>query len=325
MLEATEFTLLNRYQRGFPLVPRPYAEIGRELGTDEAAVIATYRRLAALGVLSRVGVVFRPNRVGASVLAALAVPDADLERVAQIVSAQAEVNHNYEREHRYNLWFVVAAADVDAVERALTRIEAATGLAALRLPLVDEYHIDLGFDLTSGLAPRCAVDLSREAPALGDTERTLVATLADGIPLEPEPYAALGRACGLDAAAVLALLRDWLGCGMVRRIGTVVRHWQLGFRANAMTVWDVPDEIVWEAGARLAAQAGVTLCYRRERRPPHWPYNLFCMVHGRLRRPVLDLIERLTQSAGLERFPREVLFSRRCFLQRGARYAAEAA
>ena len=106
-----------------------------------------------------------------------------------------------------------------------------------------------------------------------------------------------------------------------RRLGLVLRHRELGYRANAMTVWDVPDERVPDAAAALTRLPFVTLCYRRPRRPPVWPYNLFCMIHGQDRALVLAEVEEATAVAGLSGLPRAVLFSRRCFKQRGARYA----
>jgi hypothetical protein len=87
-----------------------------------------------------------------------------------------------------------------------------------------------------------------------------------------------------------------------------------------MVVWDVPDSEVAAAGARLAADSAVTLCYRRPRVPPDWPFNLFCMVHGRERSRTVAEVRRMAESHGLERFPRAVLFSTRCFAQRAARY-----
>lgn len=139
--------LLNEFQRGFPLSPAPFAEIAERLGCTEAEVLESLRRLRDAGALSRIGPVFRPHAIGASTLAAMAVPEARLAEVAEQVSALAEVNHNYQREHRYNLWFVVTAADQAAVDAALARIEAATGLPVLDLPLLAGYHIDLGFEL----------------------------------------------------------------------------------------------------------------------------------------------------------------------------------
>jgi DNA-binding Lrp family transcriptional regulator len=142
-----EQRLLNEFQQGMPLTPNPYADIAGQLGVYETTVLETLRRLQTEGVVSRVGAVFRPNRIGASTLAAMSVPQAELEQVAAIVSDFVEVNHNYEREHRYNLWFVVVAADEDRLQEVLSQIEASSGYTVLDLPLLNEYFIDLGFDL----------------------------------------------------------------------------------------------------------------------------------------------------------------------------------
>jgi DNA-binding Lrp family transcriptional regulator len=146
-LSALEKCLLNEYQRGFPLCESPYAEIGRQLGVSETEVIDTLRLLQQRGLISRVGPVFKPNRAGASTLAAMAVPEARLDAVAALVSACDEVNHNYEREHHFNLWFVVTAPDAERVRAVLDDIEARTGIAVLDLPLECSFYIDLGFPL----------------------------------------------------------------------------------------------------------------------------------------------------------------------------------
>jgi siroheme decarboxylase len=151
-------------------------------------------------------------------------------------------------------------------------------------------------------------------------ERALLAALADGLPLEPRPFAALGERLGLGEAEVLETLRGLGERGVVRRFGVVVRHHELGYRANAMVVWDVPDDRVDATGRTLATAPGVTLCYRRPRRPPDWPYNLFCMIHGRDREAVLRVVDRAAAAAGLASVPRAVLFSGRRFKQRGAAF-----
>ncbi len=153
-----------------------------------------------------------------------------------------------------------------------------------------------------------------------ETQRRVLAALDDGLPLVPRPYAALAAACGLSEAQVIAAIEELLEDGVLNRFGVVVRHHELGYRANAMVVWDIPDSQVREAGRSLAALPFVTLCYRRPRRPPRWPYNLFCMIHGRDRGSVEALIRRAAEQVGLAEVPREVLFSRRRFKQRGARY-----
>ncbi len=146
-LDALDRRLLNEFQRGFPLTDRPFAEIARRLGSDEDAVIERLRRLNAEGAVSRVGAIVAPHAVGWSTLAALAVPADRLEEVARIVSDYPEVNHNYEREHRFNLWFVVAAEDEGAVAGVLDDIAHRTGLRPLDLPLLEPFHLDLGFAL----------------------------------------------------------------------------------------------------------------------------------------------------------------------------------
>lgn len=320
MPDALDLRLLNEFQRGFPLESRPFDAVGARLGVSGDEVLWRYRRLVQDGYAGRIGVVLRPGAAGASTLAAMAVPAGRLEAVAACVNERPEVNHNYERDHRYNLWFVLAAPGPEALAAALAAVARDTGLAVLSLPLEAEYHIDLGFDLHTGGTPRAAAPATARVEA---AERPLLAAIEDGLPLVPEPYAALGRAAGMDAAAVREILLRWLDAGIARRFGVIVRHRSLGYDANAMAVWDVPDQLVDEAGARLAHSPGVTLCYRR-RRDPQWRYNLYCMVHGRERAAVRSQLDALGAAAGLAGAPREVLFSRRCFRQRGARYAPQA-
>jgi DNA-binding Lrp family transcriptional regulator len=321
-MSPLEFRLLNDFQRRFPLAAQPYAVLGEALGVDEAAVIGAFGRLRSAGALSRIGAVFRPGALGASTLAAMEVPAERLEAVAAVVSSFPEVNHNYEREHRLNLWFVAAAADEAALDATLEKIARLTGIRVLKLPLVEEYHIDLGFPLEGTGAPRAPRARKSRRVVLGEADRKLVAALEDGLALEPRPYAALGARGGLDEQAVIDRLARWQAEGLIRRFGVVVRHHELGWRANAMAVWDVPDDRAGRFGRMLAAAEGVTLAYRRVRRRPAWAYNLYCMIHGTERRQVAARIEALNRELGLDAFPHAVLFSRTRFKQTGPRYSA---
>jgi siroheme decarboxylase len=155
---------------------------------------------------------------------------------------------------------------------------------------------------------------------IDDKDHELLARLADGLPLVPRPYAEIGITLDLPEAEVIARLRHLIAVGVVRRLGLIVRHRELGYRANAMTVWDVPDHTVDALGAELAAYPFVTLCYRRRRQLPHWPYNLFAMVHGKARAQVLKQIEQLNDQVGLHRLPHQVLFSYKRYKQDAARF-----
>ena len=320
--DGLDWHLLNDYQRDFPLQACPYLRIARALGCDQDRVRERLAYLQSSGAISRVGPVFAPRRVGASTLAALRVPPRHLPEVAAVVSASAAVNHNYAREHAWNLWFVATAADRLALARSLREIRRATACPMIELPLLTEYHIDLGFDLATGARVRSqARAVPVDMPAPSAVERALMAAIERGIPLSARPFRSVGRRAGLDEAEVIRRLQGWLADGTLKRFGVVVRHHELGWRANAMCVWDVPDEEADHFGTRLATCDGVNLCYRRRRAGSRWRFNLYCMLHGRDRVEVRERLRIIAGRCGLERFPHEVLFSTQRFKPRGASYA----
>jgi len=325
-----DLNLLNDFQRDFPLVAAPFGVIAGRLGISEAGVLEALARLQACGKVSRVGAVFRPHSVGSSTLAALAVPAEKLDEVAQLVSSYAEVNHNYEREHRYNLWFVVTAPDETRVQEVLAEIESSTGYLPLHLPMLEDFHIDLGFDLSrphkgSNTAVVGRVLTRQTGPESGDAagkRDLLIGAIQQGLPLVSRPFAEIGAGIGLAENEVVSALASLVEQGVIKRMGVVVRHHELGYRANAMVVWDIPNDQTSVLGQRLGSFDFVTLCYRRPRRLPAWHYNLFTMIHGRHRDEVLGLVAQLKEQCGLEHVAHEVLFSCRRFKQCGARYVA---
>jgi DNA-binding Lrp family transcriptional regulator len=337
-MSPADLELLNRFQRDFPLISDPFRVIAEQLGWSETEVLASLRRLKDEGKVSRVGAVFATRRLGVSTLAALAVPPMRLEAVAQRVNDYPEVNHNYQREHDFNLWFVLTAATASRLCAVLTDIEAKTGLSVLNLPLLEEFHVDLGFDLQCGghkIPVATRAPMANPEPhglkPFSAPDQGILAALQPGLPLVSRPYHALAQVLGLSEQTVLERLQQGLQQGIIKRLGIIVRHRELGYRANAMVVWDIPDTEVSAVGRALAMESGINLCYRRPRRLPHWPYNLFCMMHGRQREPVLERIEQVraaianpTQQGlkpqGLTAYPYAVLFSGHCFRQRGAYY-----
>jgi siroheme decarboxylase len=158
------------------------------------------------------------------------------------------------------------------------------------------------------------------AEVTGALEKRLLAELEDGLPLTATPYADVAARLGVAEKVVIALLATLQEKDTISRFGVVVRHRELGYHANAMVVWDVPDHEVSQVGSLFANLPFVTLCYRRPRRPPQWPYNLFCMIHGTDRDEVLRQVEQAAKASGMADCPRDVLFSGRRFKQRGARY-----
>lgn len=164
--------------------------------------------------------------------------------------------------------------------------------------------------------------LSIAAPET-QAEHRLRALLERGLPITPRPWGTLAEQCGMSEGEVMACVQRWQDVGLIKRMGLVVRHHALGVCANAMVVWDVPDDAVGELGRRLAAEPAVTLCYRRPRRLPDWPYNLFCMIHGTRRDRVLAALDEIVERQALQAIPHRVLFSLKAYKQRGGRYTRE--
>ena len=150
-------------------------------------------------------------------------------------------------------------------------------------------------------------------------DRQLIEIVQLGLPVCPRPYAEIGSTLSMSEAEVLERLTRLKQNGLIKRMGVIVKHHQLGYRANAMIVWNVPDNLVKQLGGHISQFAFVTLCYQRPRQA-EWPYNLYCMIHGKDRATVLTQLDQLNESCGLAGFDREILFSRRCFKQRGAIY-----
>ncbi len=146
-LDPLDRQLLDSYQHDLPLVENPYAAMAQKLNVDEDDIIQSLKKLQDFGAISRIGAVVAPHKAGWSTLAALKVPMDQFEKIATLVSNFDAVNHNYQREHSYNLWFVVAAHNKQAVKEILTQIEEITGLTPLNLPMEKAYHIDLGFKI----------------------------------------------------------------------------------------------------------------------------------------------------------------------------------
>jgi DNA-binding Lrp family transcriptional regulator len=143
-MDDLDRALINAYQGGFPLAKRPFAVVAEKLGISEAEAVARVKRLLASKQLTRFGPLYHAERMGGALtLAALAVPPADFERVAAIVNAMPEIAHNYERAHRYNMWFVVAVETPEERRAVIERIERATDLPVLDLPKEREYFVGM--------------------------------------------------------------------------------------------------------------------------------------------------------------------------------------
>lgn len=308
--------LLDDWQRDFPIIPRPFEPLAAELGISVDDVLARLNAMQDAGRVSRLGATIAPNAISASTLAAVAAPPERLEEVAAIIGAQAGVNHNYQREDDWNLWFVATGPDRADVDASLKQIQDVTGLRVLDLRLMRPFNVDLGFrmDGPRQLVPPRPVDLS----VLVDGDRELLQVLSRGMPITARSYWDLATNLGRSESEVLDRIETLHDAGIISRLGVIVRHRALGWSANAMVVWDLPETQVEAAGQALAALNGVTLAYERRPVPDVWPYRLYNMVHARTRSAAQEVIDAATALPELADAKHKVLFSTRCFKQTGA-------
>ena len=155
---------------------------------------------------------------------------------------------------------------------------------------------------------------------IDETDEALIALMQTGLPLTARPYFDIAKQVGMTEEQVMNRIACLNESGIIKRFGIVVRHHELGYKANAMTVWNIDDDKISQLGACMGGFDFVTLCYRRPRRLPEWPYNLFTMIHGKDREHVLSNIELLVSQCDLDSVEHQVLFSTQRFKQRGALY-----
>lgn len=317
---------INRYQGDFPIEEQPFARVAAELETDPASIIKLIRELLDDGTLSRFGPLYDASSMGGSLtLAALSVPPERFDEVAEMVNEMPEVAHNYQREHRLNMWFVVATETADQLQQTLDRIEQAANLPVYNFPKLQTFYLGLWLCIDEqgrvGTRP-IPGPLKQGGMIIDDLDRNIVQASQAGLPLQPAPYTAIAGECGCDTETVLQRMRRMLERGVIRRIGAIPNHYRLGLKSNGMSVWDVDDNMLLELGARVGRLDFVSHCYERPRRPPLWPYNLFAMVHGHDRDEVAQKLDSIVDLLGANCRAHDVLFSTRILKKTGLRLVA---
>ena len=322
-LDDIEKRVLSAIQAYLPVDEQPYDALGERLNFPGGTVLCTVAGLKARGIIRRVGPVFDSKRLGyISTLVAAAVPPDKLDETAALVSALAGVTHNYRRDHRFNLWFTLTSPSADGIEQTLADLRDKTGAEFHSLPALAVYKIKVELQVGSP-SPGSQPPPKRtpgEPVGLDEQQKELVRLLQDDIPDEPRPFDKAAERLGWTPQRVVDQIREWVDAGVVRRFGAVVRHHRLGYVANGMCVFNVPEERIDAIGEQLAAIPDISHCYRRPPLP-WWEYNLFAMVHGRSREQVLDLAAKLAAEFDLAEY--DVLFSTEEYKKTSMRYFVE--
>jgi len=317
---------INQWQGNFPLAEQPFAIVAAELGITGEELISLIRDLLEQGFLSRFGPLYDASSMGGSItLAALSVPEDIYETVARKVNAMPEVAHNYQREHRLNMWFVIAAETADLLHTTIDRIEQEVNLPVYNFPKLQTFYLGLWLQLDEDDKVSTIPvpgPLKQGGMIIDELDRKIVQATQAGLPLQAEPYSEIAADCGCDTQTLIERMQRMLDCGVIRRIGAVPNHYRLGLQANGMSVWDVNDERLLELGSRVGRLEFVSHCYERPRHLPLWPYNLFAMVHGYDRDEVMQKQAQIAALLGSDCRQHELLFSTRILKKTGLRLVA---
>ena len=167
--------------------------------------------------------------------------------------------------------------------------------------------------------PNNTLNRAAIARPLDEIDRQIILATQSGLPLVEEPYQALAKQLGLDAEVVMARMQAMQQAGIIRRIAAVPNHYALGYKANGMSVWNIPDDRISEYGKQVGSLDFVSHCYHRPRHLPLWPYNLFAMVHGRTIEDIESKVAQIAELLGDQCRGHEVLLSTRILKKTGLR------
>lgn len=323
-LDETDKKLLNDIQWIFPLVDRPFLEIGNKYGISEEEVIRRIKSMKEIGLVRQISAIFDTRRLGyKSALIAFAIKPDKLDEVAEKINEHPGVSHNYERNHEYNMWFTLAVPPDTDMKQDLDRMASLDGVVKYRLlPTLKMYKIGVKLDMVNGdqqnVKPTEEVkEMNPEKLDVTERDKEFIRELQKDLDIVAEPFKVMADSLGISTKELFDKAKEYEQSGLMRRFAAILRHRDAGFVANGMVVWNVPENRVDEVGFKLAAFPQVSHCYRRPVYPD-WQYNVFSMVHARTLEAAEKIAEEMSQSVGIEDY--KILFSSREFKKERVKY-----
>ena len=300
-LDTIDRRLLNNIQKGFPLVVRPFAAIAEQLGISEEDALARARRLKEHGIIRQISAIFDSRRLGySSTLVAMDIPEDQVDESANRISEHPGVSHNYGRDHPFNLWFTLTLPPGADLEGEVARLSEMAGPRRTRiLPALRLFKIGVELDLEQGVNAAEKRQRSNGPPrTLTEEDLTYIRVLQDDLPLEPASFQSWAESLGVSQEKMFAKAKEFEASGVMRRFAAVLRHRKVGFVANGMICWRIPEDRLPDLGYRLASYPQVSHCYQRPVYPD-WPYSVFSLVHARSREQCEEIARQMSQDIGI--------------------------
>ncbi len=329
MSSLTEFDkeILNEIQWTFPLVTRPFDDIAKKFNTSPEIIKEKLINLKKIGVLRQLSAIFDTRKLGyTSSLVAMEIEHDKLDYVANQINRHPGVSHNYERDHQFNLWFTLAVPPGADLNSELEKFNVLKGIKKVRmLPTLQLFKIGVKLDMIDNQKHEIApTEDKKEIKNIKfeptEQDKDFIRELQKDMDIIDEPFVKAATNLGITEDELFAKMKYYESIGVLRRFAAILRHRQVGFTANGMIVWKVPENRITSVGETLGSFPQVSHCYER---PTYddWPYNVFSMIHCKTHTEANDVAKIIQNQIDVDEY--KILFSSREFKKTRVEYFVE--
>jgi DNA-binding Lrp family transcriptional regulator len=326
-MDALDKEILNEIQWSFPLVAEPYKELANRFHVTHDEMKSRISSLKSSGVLRQLSAIFDTRRLGyKSSLVAMSIDPDKLDFVANQINRHPGVSHNYERNHEYNLWFTLATPPGTDLKTEVDKFMKLSGINKVRLlPTIKLFKIGVKLDMVDEKKKQVAPTEEKKkikeikfTPTEDDKE--FIRHLQKDLEVSDRPFLAAAQSLGITEGQVFEKLKYYEEIGVMRRFAAILRHRDVGFVANGMIVWRVPEQRIEDVGSILGAFPQISHCYQR---PVYadWPYNVFSMVHCKSIAEAESMAKEIQSHIKVDDY--RILFSSREFKKTRVEYFVE--
>ena len=326
-LGKSDKELLNEIQWTFPLVTRPFDAIAKKFDTTPEIIKEKLNNLKEIGVLRQLSAIFDTRKLGyTSSLVAMEIEHDKLDYVASQINRHPGVSHNYERDHQFNLWFTLAVPPGADLNAELEKFNVLKGIKKVRmLPTLQLFKIGVKLDLVDDKKHEIApTEEKKEIKNIKfeptEQDKDFIRELQKDMEIIDEPFVQAANNLGITEDELFAKMKHYESMGVLRRFAAILRHRQVGFTANGMIVWKVPEGRITSVGETLGSFPQVSHCYER---PTYddWPYNVFSMIHCKTHDEAYDVAKTIQNQINVDEY--KILFSSREFKKTRVEYFVE--
>ncbi len=296
--------LLNLLQSGFPFIKKPFEDLGERLDISGDEVIRRIEQLKSEGIIRQIGPLFDARKMGfVTTLVATRVTGEEYPKAARVLIDHPGISHAYERDHHFNLWFTLALQSRMDVEAELEKMFASVDTEAVfSLPATRLFKLRTYFDTSGDGQPAIDdnhdMELSQQESEISPADKGVINALQRDLPLMPRPFYDMTQELAMDEDEFLSRCRSLQSRGIIRRFSASINHRRVGFAANGMACWAVPEEAVDGIARKLTALKEVSHCYERQTNPL-WKYNMFAMIHGLAEEECRHIADKVAAETGL--------------------------